>query len=92
MANSRLLRAPAIGEPDQAASSRRNTSEALVPPKPNELESATSMGRSRGVLGTRSMAVSRSGLSRLMVAGATLSRMARIEKMASAAPAAPLAE
>src|SRR5690606_38254883 len=64
-------------------------SDALVPPKPKELDSATSIWRLRGLLGTRSIAVSRSGLSRLMVGGATLSRMASSEKIASAAPAAP---
>ena len=58
-----------------------------MPPKPNELDSATSIWRARGLLGTRSIAVSRSGLSRLMVGGATLSRIASSEKIASAAPA-----
>ena len=39
--------------------------------------------------GTRSMAVSTEGLSRLSVGGAMLSRMASTEKIASTAPAAP---
>ena len=39
--------------------------------------------------GTRSIGVSTDGLSRLMVGGATPSRIARIEKIASTAPAAP---
>ena len=39
--------------------------------------------------GARSIGVSTEGLSRLSVGGATWSRIARIEKMASTAPAAP---
>src|SRR5690606_29595141 len=62
---------------------------ALVPPNPNELDSATSILRWRGLCGTRSIGVSTAGLSRLIVGGAMLSRIARIEKIASAAPAAP---
>src|SRR5712691_1181956 len=71
------------------ATCRRNTSDALVPPKPNELESTTSMLRLRAWCGTRSIGVSTDGLSRLSVGGATLSRIARMEKIASTAPAAP---
>src|SRR5262249_43624132 len=73
--------------PVQAA--RRNISDALVPPKPKELDKATSISRLCALCGTRSIGVSTDGLSRLMVGGATLSRMARIEKIASTAPAAP---
>ncbi len=62
---------------------------ALVPPKPKLFDSATSIGRSCATLATRSIALSRDGLSRLRVGGATPSRMARIEKMPSTAPAAP---
>src|SRR5271170_7983464 len=68
---------------------RRNTSEALVPPNPNELESAMLIGRLRGLCGTRSIAVATEGLSRLRVAGATSSRIASRQKIASTAPAAP---
>src|SRR6266849_8787587 len=63
--------------------------DALVPPKPNEFDSATLISRLRGVCGTRSMAVSIDGLSRLMVGGAMLSRIARTLKIHSIAPAAP---
>src|SRR5437660_10127289 len=63
--------------------------DALVPPKPNEFDSATLISRLRATFGTRSIAVSTEGLSRLMVGGAMLSRIARMEKIASIAPAAP---
>src|SRR5262249_57142933 len=69
--------------------SRRNTRDALVPPKPNELDKTTSMSRLCALCGTKSRGVSTDGLSRLMVGGATLSRMASTEKIASTAPAAP---
>src|SRR5664279_1638647 len=68
---------------------RRKISEALVPPKPNELDSTTPISRLRATCGTRSIGVSTDGLSRLSVGGATPSRIARIEKIASTAPAAP---
>src|SRR5258705_5176100 len=68
---------------------RRTITDALVPPKPNELDSATSISRLRGACGTRSIAVSTDGFSRLIVGGAMLSRMARMLKIASTAPAAP---
>src|SRR4051794_36905407 len=68
---------------------RRNTSEALVPPKPNELDSTTSILRWRAVCGTRSIGVSTEGSSRLMVGGAIWSRIPSIEKIASTAPVAP---
>src|SRR5690606_32280917 len=68
---------------------RRRISEALVPPNPKEFDSATSILRSRALCGTRSIFVETAGLSRLSVAGAMLSRMASVEKIASAAPAAP---
>src|SRR5262245_55834663 len=71
------------------AAGRLNTSEALVPPKPKELESTVSMLRFLASCGTRSMAVATEGLSRLSVGGATLSRIASTEKIASTAPAAP---
>src|SRR6476620_909798 len=79
-------RRPHAGEPQAA---RRNTSEALVPPKPNEFDSTTSTLRLRDSCGTRSIAVSTDGLSRLIVGGTTWSRTARTEKIASTAPAAP---
>src|ERR1700733_7032312 len=63
--------------------------DALVPPKPNEFDSATLISRLRGVCGTRSIAVCTDGFSRLMVGGAMLSRIARMLKIASTAPAAP---
>src|SRR5215203_516172 len=72
-----------------AHAARRKTSEALVPPKPKEFDSTMSMSRFFAACGTRSIAVSTDGLSRLIVGGATPSRMARIEKIASIAPAAP---
>src|SRR5690606_23672594 len=62
---------------------------ALVPPKPNELDMATSILRARALCGTRSIAVSNSGSSRLIVGGAIWSRMASTQKAASMAPAAP---
>src|SRR4051812_43209189 len=68
---------------------RLRINEALVPPKPKELDSATSICRSRALCGTRSILVSTDGLSRLMVGGAILSRMASTQKIASTAPAAP---
>src|ERR1700753_1360844 len=68
---------------------RCTITEALVPPKPKELDNATLISRLRGVFGTRSIAVATDGLSRLMVGGATLSRIARMQKIASIAPAAP---
>src|SRR5436190_21773826 len=71
------------------AAMRRNTNDALVPPNPNEFDRTRSMSRLFDWCGTRSMGVSTDGLSRLMVGGATRSRMARIEKIASTAPAAP---
>ncbi len=49
---------------------RRKISDALVPPKPNEFDSTVLIGRCRALWGTRSMAVSTDGLSRLMVGGA----------------------
>src|SRR6202790_2457965 len=68
---------------------RRKIMDALVPPKPNEFDSTTSISRLRGVCGTRSIAVSTDGFSRLMVGGAMLSRIARMLKIVSIAPAAP---
>src|SRR5437667_12851808 len=68
---------------------RRKTKDALVPPNPNELDSTTSISRSLERCGTRSIGVSTDGLSKLMVGGATRSRMASTEKIASTAPAAP---
>src|SRR6185312_16108200 len=68
---------------------RWRITEALVPPKPKELDSTTLISRLRAVCGTRSIPVCTDGLSRLMVGGAMLSRMARMEKSASIAPAAP---
>src|ERR1700681_876841 len=68
---------------------RCTITDALVPPKPKEFDSATLISRLRGAFGTRSIAVSTDGLSRLMVGGAMLSRIARMLKIASIAPAAP---
>src|SRR4029079_18376766 len=68
---------------------RRKINEALVPPKPNEFDSTTLISRLRARCGTRSIGVSTDGLSRLRVGGPMLSRIARIEKIASTAPAAP---
>src|SRR3569623_2210465 len=64
-------------------------SDALVPPKPNEFDRATLITRDMAVCGTRPMAVSIDGLSRLSVGGAILSRSASTQKIASTAPAAP---
>lgn len=50
---------------------RRKISDALVPPNPKELDSATLISRLRALCGTRSIGVSTDGLSRLMVGGAT---------------------
>src|ERR1700756_2451742 len=68
---------------------RCKITDALVPPKPNEFDSTTLISRLRGVCGTRSIAVSTEGFSRLIVGGAILSRIARILKIALTAPAAP---
>src|SRR6202022_1750043 len=68
---------------------RCTITEALVPPKPNEFDSTTLISRLRGACGTRSIAVSTEGFSRLIVGGATLSRIARMLKIVSTAPAAP---
>src|SRR5437588_7072035 len=68
---------------------RCTITEALVPPKPNEFDSATFISRLRGASGTRSIAVSTDGFSRLIVGGAILSRIARMLKIVSIAPAAP---
>src|SRR5690606_33087522 len=67
----------------------RMTSVALVPPKPKLLERATLISFLSATLGTRLMAVSTEGLSRLSVGGAILSRMASMQKIASTEPAAP---
>src|SRR6202020_2154959 len=71
------------------ATTRCMTTDALVPPKPNEFDSTVWTSRLRGVRGTRSIHVSTDGLSRLMVGGTMLSRIARMPKIASIAPAAP---
>src|SRR5438874_1345020 len=68
---------------------RLNIKEALVPPNPKLLESATSILRCLATSGTRSMSQPSDGSCRLSVGGATLSRIASSEKIASTAPAAP---
>src|SRR5215467_3618936 len=78
-----------VSHPTYQSCSRRNTSDALVPPNPNEFDKTTSISRSRALCGTKSTNALTDGLSRLSVGGATRSRMARIEKIASTAPAAP---
>ena len=65
------------------------TTEALVPPKPKELDMAMSIFIGLALLGARSMGVSTEGFSRLIVGGAIWSRIARQVKAASMAPAAP---
>lgn len=55
------------------SANRRNTSEPLVPPNPNELETTTSIGRGLAWFGTKSRSQPSSGSSRLMVGGATWS-------------------
>src|SRR5690606_7224816 len=62
-------------------------SDAFVPPKPNESDSAARIGRFRALWGTRSMSQPGEGLSRLRVGGAIPSRNASIEKIASTLPA-----
>src|SRR5207344_282630 len=54
----------------------RNASVALVPPKPNELESADRMDMSRATRGTKSRSQSGSTLKRFAVGGASWSRNA----------------
>src|SRR5450432_2645404 len=71
------------------AQTRRNTRVPLVPPKPNEFDRATSTGVWRAVCGTKSRSQPSPGLSRLIVGGATLSRIASTQKIASIPPAAP---
>src|SRR3984957_21163199 len=75
--------------PTRQLTTRCMITDALVPPKPNEFDNATLISRLRETRGTRSIAVSTDGWSRLMVGGAMLSRIARILKIASMAPAAP---
>src|SRR5690606_8342207 len=62
---------------------------ALVPPKPKEFDTAARILRGLACFGARSMSQPSDGLSRLRVGGATWSRSARMEKIASTAPAAP---
>src|SRR5215469_11376018 len=62
---------------------------ALVPPKPKEFDIVASTLRFRAEWGTRSSLVSKPGLSRLSVGGTIWSRIARRQKIASTAPAAP---
>src|SRR3546814_711883 len=81
----RLTVDPAFHQP----ANRRNTSEPLVPPKPKELDSTTSMSMPRAVCGTKSRSQPSSGSSRLMVGGATWLLIASTLKIASTAPAAP---
>src|ERR687889_438505 len=65
-------------------------SDALVPPKPKLLLSAARTSRCLAWCGTRSTpAVPSLGLSRLSVGGTTWSRSARMQKIASTAPAPP---
>src|SRR3712207_6327817 len=75
--------------PDYCQDTRRKIKDALVPPNPKEFDRATLISLRLAVLGTRSMAVSTDGLSRLIVGGTMPSRMASTEKIASTAPAAP---
>ena len=72
-----------------ADQTRLKITDALVPPNPKEFDSATLISFGFDLCGTRSIAVSTDGLSRLMVGGTTLSRIARLLKIASIAPAAP---
>ena len=60
-----------IYRPEAAHAAARKIIDAFVPPKPNEFDSATSIGRLRAAFGARSIAVSTDGLSRLRVGGAT---------------------
>src|SRR6185503_12313941 len=63
---------------------------ALVPPKPKLLLSAARTGRFFALWGTRSTpSVPSSGSSRLSVGGTTWSRIARMQKIVSTAPAPP---
>src|SRR5687768_2551678 len=65
-------------------------SDALVPPKPKLLLSTALTLRSLALCGTRSTPAQPSdGLSRLSVGGTIWSRMARMQKMLSTAPAPP---
>src|SRR3954470_23214119 len=73
----------------QRQSTRRNTSEALVPPKPNEFDSTVSIWRFLATCGTRSIVVSTDGLSRFSVGGATPSAVGSTEEIAWTARAAP---
>ena len=60
-----------------------------MPPKPNEFDRTTLISRSTFFSGARSISVSTEGSSRFSVGGATWSRIAKTEKIASIAPAAP---
>src|SRR5260221_13655083 len=67
----------------------RKASVALVPPKPNELDSAARIFIGRAVLGTKSRSHCGSWLNRFAVGGATWSRNASTVNTASMPPAAP---
>ena len=62
---------------------------AFVPPKPKELEIAKLISLETFSFAARSTRVDTAGLSKLIVGGATWSRIAKVVKMASIAPAAP---
>jgi hypothetical protein len=71
--------AVALNSGDRRHEARRKISDALVPPKPNEFDSATLISRLRALCGTRSIGVSTDGLSRLSVGGTIPSRIASTE-------------
>ena len=82
---------PAPAAPISSASSHGlHDQAALVPPKPKLLLSTALTGRSFALCGTRSTPSQLSlGLSRLSVGGTIWSRIARMQKMLSTAPAPP---
>src|ERR1700730_2499627 len=74
-----------------AASARRTTRLALMPPKAKELVSALWIAMGRATFGTASTGHLASASRQLMVGGATFSRTAPIVTISSSAPAAPSA-
>ena len=66
-----------------------NIKEALHPPKPNEFEIAVFTTAFLATLGTKSKSQASDGVERFKVGGKIPCLIARIEKIASIAPAAP---
>src|SRR5207237_6268222 len=79
------------GESGRHGYVRRSTSDALIPPKPNELVSTISGAAARPSRGRQSRSQAGSGRSRLMGGGSQRRSTARAQIAASMAPLAPRA-